>query len=196
MKTPRLIRLLLGSILFCVAVVTTMAAESSAAESNPIEEQLGWIAGTWVAEARNGPDGNPLRVELVCRWGLNHRVIEFNTTFVSGGKAVPTYDGIYAWHPIRKKLAFWYTDREGNLTDGEATVDGNRLLQEFRVSKVDGTSNEFRSTIQRQGPDAYDWSVSGQKDGAWVVLVALKYKRQPESSSKSDRPVATPVSGN
>ncbi len=177
-------------------VVGPTAASEIATQSNPVEEQLGWIVGgKWVAEAKNGPNGTPLRVELVCRWGANHRVIEFATSFVSGGKPVPTYEGIYAWHPIKKKLAFWYADREGNLTDGEATMDGNRLLQEFRVSRVDGTSNEFRSTIERQGPDAYDWSVSGQKDGAWVVLVALKYKRQPEGMTRTQPRVHVPETG-
>ncbi len=194
MRTSKLVFPILGLALLYVVVVPTAVSEV-ATQSNPVEDQLGWIVGgKWVAEAKEGSDGNPLRVELVCRWGANHRVIEFATSFVSGGKPVPTYEGIYAWHPIKKKLAFLYTDREGNLTDGEATADGNRLLHEFHVSHVDGTSNEFRSIIERQGPDAYDWSVSGRKNGAWVVLLALKYKRQPESSSESKRRVAEPAS--
>jgi hypothetical protein len=194
-KTSKLVLALLGLTLTFMVVVPT-AASGDAREENPLEQKLGWIVGgKWVAEARNGPDGKPLRVELVCRWGLNHRVIEFSTSFVSGGKATPTYDGIYVWHPIKKKLAFWYADREGNLTDGEATTDGNRLLQVFRVSKVDGTSKEFRSTIERQGLDAYDWSVSGQKDGAWVVLVALKYSRQQEDGNQSKPMVNAPETG-
>jgi hypothetical protein len=144
---------------------------------NPLE-QIAWlVGGKWVADGDKGPDGKPFHVESQVRWGDNGRAIQFTTRFNHEGKLVPIYSGIYAWHPAKKKLVFLYTDNTGELTEGEATMDGDRLEQEFSMVGLDGVTRPFRSTIIRRGPDDYDWSVLREKDGAWTVMFALKYKR-------------------
>jgi hypothetical protein len=144
---------------------------------NPLN-QIAWlVGGKWIADGDKGPDGTPFHVELSCSWGDNRRVIQFTTMFRINGKLVPVYTGLYAWHPAKKKLVFLYTDNQGSLTEGEASMTGDRLEQEFQIVGADTTAHVFRSTIVRRGSDDYDWNVLHEKDGAWVEIFALKYKR-------------------
>lgn len=167
-----------------VAVLLMLARPLSSqmppATENPMD-QLAWmIGGTWTAEGDKGPDGKPFHVESKLRWTENHRGMKFTTWFLIDGKLTPVYEGLYAWHPAKKKFTFLYSDNEGNLTEGEATMTGDHLDQEFQIVEADGTARTLRSTIVRTGPDDYDWNVQGRnKNGEWVVIFGLKYKRKP-----------------
>ncbi len=168
--------LLLAGVL---GVAGPARSQVAAAPSNPLD-QLAWmVGGTWTALGDKGPDGKPFRVEMSCHWGENHRVLKFTTWFMVDGKLTPVYEGIYAWHPAKKKFVFLYTDDHGQLTEGEAAMTGDHLEQEFQIVGADGAAHSFRSTIVRRGQDDYDWNVQNQKDGAWVVMFGLKYKRRP-----------------
>jgi hypothetical protein len=157
-----------------------LKAETAPAEPNPLESLAWMMGGKWTADGDKGPDGKPFHVEVKFNWTENHRGLKFTTWFLVGGKLVPVYEGLYAWHPVKKKFAFLYSDNEGNLTEGEAALIGDHLEQEFNIVSVKGTEKTFRSTIVHTAPDDYDWSVQRQnKDGAWVVMFGLKYKRQP-----------------
>ncbi len=162
---------LLATILFSIPGLAIAQTSSE----NPLN-QIAWlVGGKWTADGEN--EGKPFHVELSCSWGDNKRVIVFTTRFRKDGKLVPVYTGIYAWHPAKKKLVFLYTDNEGSLTEGEATASGERLDQVFQIVGADGVAHPFRSAIVRRGSDAYDWNVQREKDGTWVEIFGLKYKR-------------------
>jgi len=166
----------LGAALIAIGL-SSAGLLAQAPPSNPLD-QLAWlVGGKWVADGDKGPDGKPFHVESAIRWGDNGRVIQFTTRFREEGKMVPVYSGIYAWHPAKKKMVFLYTDNTGALTEGDAVMDGDRLEQEFSLVGSDGVARPFRSTVVRRGRDDYDWSVRREKDGAWTVMFALKYKR-------------------
>ncbi len=170
---------LLCTLTLAALLAGTLPAMSQGAGSaeNPLD-QLAWmVGGKWQAEGDKGPDGKPFHVEWSARWGENHRILEFATWFLEDGKLVPVYEGLYAWHPAKKKLIFVYTDNKGNLTEGEAQMSGDRLEMDFHIVGVDGVARPFRSTIVRRGPDDYDWEVQNQKDGAWTKMFGLKYRR-------------------
>ena len=175
MNTRVWVRALLLVILMGIAV-PSRPQEQSAPENNL--NQLAWmVGGKWKADGEKGPDGKPFHVEWSCKWGDNQRNLKFTTWFLIDGKLVPVYDGIYAWHAAKKKFVFLYTDNEGNLTEGEAVVNGDRLEHDFHIVGADGVARPFRSTIIRHGADDYDWNVQHEKDGAWTEMFALKYKR-------------------
>src|SRR5581483_5456831 len=134
--------------------------------SNP-NNQLGWlVGGKWAADGDKGPDGKPFHVETSFTWPSNHQGIHFTTWFRMDGKLVPVYEGLYAWHPAKKKFAFLYTDNDGALTEGEAAWLNDALEQEFQIISTDGTVSAFRSTVKKTGPNDYDWDVRKQdKDG-------------------------------
>lgn len=173
------IRVLISLVAFVVSVAGPVRADNPTTDQNPTQ-QLAWlIGGKWTADGDKGPDGKPFHVESKFRWAENHRGILFTTWFLIDGKLVPAYDGLYAWHPARKKFSFLYTDSEGALTEGKASWKDDTLEQEFQIVGTDGIARTFRSTVKRTGPDEYDWNVRKQnKDGVWLVLFGLKYKRK------------------
>jgi hypothetical protein len=172
------IRILVFMAAMLAGLAGPLASETQAPAANPLD-QLAWmIGGKWTADGEN--EGKPFHVEVQFHWAENHRGLKFVTWFLIDGKLTPEYEGLYAWHPAKKKFAFLYTDKDGELTEGDATWANDRLEQEFQIVAVDGAAHTFRSSVARTGPDDYDWNVQHQnKDGQWVAMFGLKYKRKP-----------------
>jgi hypothetical protein len=173
-------RMFVAFVAILIGLAGPLRSDNPPSNANPVD-QLAWmVGGKWTAEGDKGPDGKPFHVETKFSLAENHRGILFTTWFLIDGKLVPTYEGIYAWQPAEKKFKFLYTDNEGTLTEGTAAWESDALEQEFEIVEPDGAAHTFRSTVKRTGPDDYDWNVRQQgKDGAWVVLFGLKYKRKP-----------------
>jgi hypothetical protein len=170
-------RTLICGLTLAAVLAAAVPSRSQQPAENPLN-QLAWmVGGKWQAEAAKGPDGKPFHAEWKCRWGANHRTLEFTVWFRTDGRLTPVYEGIYAWHPAKKKLIFVYTDNHGALTEGEAVMSGNRLEQDFHIISSDGVSRPFRSTIVWRERDSYDWTVLTSKDGNWTAMFTLKYKR-------------------
>jgi hypothetical protein len=169
------------TLICALALASVLAAAVPSWSQGPAEnplDQLAWmVGGKWQAEGDKGPDGKPFHAEWKCRWGANHRTLEFTVWFLADGRLEPVYEGLYAWHPVKKKLIFIYTDNKGALTEGEAVMSGDRLEQDFHISGPDGVWQPFRSTIIRHGRDSYDWSLQSQKNGVWAEMFRLEYKR-------------------
>jgi len=115
-------------------------------------------------------------VENHIRWAPNHQAIEFNTDF--NGK--PHYYGFYAYNPVAKTIGFYYTNSKGELTIGTATLDtdGKTLHQDFDIMHTDGKAGHIRSTVVRDGNDAYWFAVFMQKNGEWAEEFKIRYERK------------------
>lgn len=157
-----------------------MSAQSQPATTPPPGEALTpvvWlVGGTWVSDVKDPSDGSMTHVENRIRWAPNHQAIEFNTDF--NGK--PHYNGFYAYNPVAKTIVFYYTNSEGELTIGTATPDpdGKTVRQEFDILHPDGKSGHIRSTLVRDGNDAYWFSVFMQKNGEWAQVFRIRYERK------------------
>jgi hypothetical protein len=158
-----------------------LLASTACAENQPASplDPIGWlVGGHWVAEGTS-KDGSPFKVDLVCEWSSNNRtLLKFKASFTVKGKVVPTYEGSYGWNPAERRIEFFYTSDDGDLTKGIARPSGNRLDQEFTIYQANGATSQFKSAIIREGDDAYHWSVDGLKDGQWREMVKLKYDRK------------------
>jgi len=155
-------------------------AQSKPAASTVTVEPLAPVAwlvgGTWVSDVKDPSDGSMTHVENHIRWAPNHQAIEFNTDF--DGK--PHYFGFYAYNPVAKTIGFYYTNSEGELTIGTATpdADGKTVRQNFDIMHLDGKTGHIRSTLVRDGNDAYWFSVFVQKDGDWAQVLKIHYERK------------------
>ena len=69
------------------------------------------------------------------------------------------------------------TDRHGNLTESELTIDGKIFKQENHVFATDGTKHEQRAEFTREGDDAFSFKASVPKNGEFVQVVGFTYKR-------------------
>ncbi len=86
----------------------------------------------------------------------------------------------YAYNPATKKIGFYYTNSEGQLTIGTSTPDpdGKTIQQDFEVIQPDGRTGQVRSTLVREGNDAYWFTVLLQKDGEWSPEFRIRYERK------------------
>jgi hypothetical protein len=150
------------------------AAPSAAAE--PLTPVAWLVGGTWISDVKDPSDGTATHVENHIGWAANHQAIEFNTDF--NGK--PHYYGFYAYNPVAKTIGFYYTNSEGELTIGTATPDpdGKTIHQDFDIMHPNGSTGHIRSTLLRDGNDAYWFSVFMQKNGEWAQVFKIRYERK------------------
>lgn len=166
--------------LVVTAVGFNAAAQSQTAANNAANAlaPVAWlIGGTWTSDVKAPGDTAVTHVESHIKWAPNHQAIQFVTDF--NGKA--HYNGFYAYDPVKKTITFYYTSTEGQLTIGTATpdADGNTLRQEFDTMQPAGTTQHIRSTIVRDGNNAYDFSVYlPDKTGEWAQAFKIRYERK------------------
>jgi hypothetical protein len=165
---------------FCTILTAAAWGQSKTPAVPNAEETLSPVAwlvgGTWVSDVKDPSDGSVTHVENRIRWAPNRQAIEFNTNF--NGK--PHYNGFYAYNPAAKTVGFYYTSAEGELTIGTATADpdGKTLHQDFDIMHADGKTGHIRSTLTRDGNDAYWFAVFVQKDGEWTQVFRIRYERK------------------
>ena len=160
---------------FSINLVAQSKPAPAGAES-PLTPVAWFVGGTWVSDVKDSSDGTLTHVESRIGWAPNHQAIEFNVNF--DGK--PHYNGFYAYNPVAKTIGFYYTNSEGELTIGTATPDpdGKTLRQDFDIMRPDGKTQPIRSTIVRDGNDAYWFAVFLQKDGEWAQAFKIRYERK------------------
>lgn len=168
-----------------IAAVSTLllCVIGAAAEPKPAPgranslDTISWlVGGTWVSDVKDPKDGSVTHVENQITWAPNHTAIDFLTKF--NGK--PHYNGFYAYNPATSTPAFYYTSSEGQLTIGTATpdADGKTLSQEFDTTQPNGQVMHVRSTIVRDGDNAYWFTVFLQKNGEWSPAFKIRYERK------------------
>jgi len=168
------------AVLLLSFVVTVNCAAQSKAEApkpSPLEPVAWFVGGTWVSDVKDPQDSSITHVESKIDWAPNHQAIEFLVRF----NGHPHYNGFYAYNAAAKTIGFYYTSSEGALTIGTAVpdADGKTLRQEFDTTHGDGRVSHVRSTIVRDGDNAYWFTVFLQKNGEWSPEFKIHYERKP-----------------
>ncbi len=164
-------------VLFGFSVFAQQKTE--AAKGSPLDPVAWLVGGTWVADIKSPdgtPDGQVTHVENNITWAPNHQAIEFVTKF----NGQPHYNGFYAYNAATKTIGFYYTSAEGDLTIGTAVpdADGKTLRQDFDLTSANGKVTHIRSTIVRDGDNAYWFTVFLQKNGEWSPEFKIHYERK------------------
>ena len=165
-------------LLACVALVglgATAQQKAEAAKASPLDPVAWFVGGTWVSDVKS-PDGKVTHVENNITWAPNHQAIEFLTRF----NGQPHYNGFYAYNAGTKTIEFFYTSSEGDLTIGTSVPDqdGKTLQQNFNLTDANGKVTPIRSTIVRDGDNAYWFTVLLQKNGEWSPEFKIHYERK------------------
>jgi len=176
-------RRILFSISLALAITgATLPAQTNPptapAKAEPLSAIAWFVGGTWMSDVKDASDGSVTKVEERIRWSPNHQAIVFNVDF--NGK--PHYDGFYAYNPATKKIDFYYTSSAGELTIGSVAPDpdGKTFHQEFDIMHANGNTGHVRSTLVRDGDNAYEFTVLMQKNGDWQPVFHIRYERKPE----------------
>ena len=146
------------------------------AADSPLAPVAWLVGGTWISDIKDPQDGSVTHVENHITWAPNHQAIQFVTDF--NGK--PHYNGFYAYNPAKKTIDFYYTSESAQLTIGTATPDpdGKTLHQDFDLMQPNGKTQHIRSTLVRDGNDAYWFTVFLQKNGEWAPEFKIHYERK------------------
>ena len=165
--------LLLMTALDAVAQAPRVTPQSPDVSLAPVAWLVG---GTWSSDVKDPQDGSVTHVENRISWAPNHAAIQFVSNF--NGK--PHYNGFYAYDAAKGAIRFYYTSDNGQLTIGTATpdLDGKTLHQELDMTQPNGTINHIRSTMVRDGKDAYLFTVFLEQNGAWKQLFQITYRRK------------------
>jgi len=140
-------------------------------------DPISWLTGgTWVTDIKD-PKGSVTHVENAIRWAPNGQAIGFLTKF----NGQPHYNGFYAYNAATKTIGFYYTSSEGDLTIGTAIpdADGKTLRQDFDLTDATGKISHIRSTVLRDGDNAYWFTVFLEKNGEWSPAFKIRYERKP-----------------
>ena len=165
----------LVAVFACNALAQSQAAPAKPADS-PLAAVAWLVGGTWVSDVKDPQDSSVTHVENHITWAPNHQAIQFVTDF--NGK--PQYNGFYAYDPAKKTIDFYYTAENGDLTIGTATpdLDGTTLHQEFDIMHPSGKTDHVRSTVMRDGTNAYLFTVFVQQKGEWKQIFQITYQRK------------------
>jgi hypothetical protein len=167
----------LAALILATPILAQEKPAAPAKEQDPLAP-LAWIVGgSWSTVVKDKDDGHPVHVVNRPVWAPNRRAIIFDVDF----DTTPHYYGFYAYNPTTKNIDFYYTSSDGELTTGTATADpdGKTLWQEFDIRHTNGATGHLRSSIVRDGDNAYWLTVFTQKDGQWAQAFRIRYERKP-----------------
>lgn len=170
------------SLLLVIALVgPNLCAQTNPsvpAKAEPLSAMAWLVGGSWASDVKDDQDGSVTHVMERIRWSPNHQALVFNVDFNSK----PHYDGFYAYNPATKKIDFYYTNSQGELTVGTVTPDpdGKTFHQEFEIMHINGATGHLRSSLVRDGDNAYWFSVLMNKNGDWQQVFRIRYERKAD----------------
>ena len=145
---------------------------------SPLDPVAWLVGGTWTSDVKDPQDGSVTHVENHITWAPNHQAIQFRDRL----QRQAALQRLLCLRPRRRsdRLLLHHSE-SGQLTIGTATPDpdGKTLHQEFDVMQPDGKTQHIRSTLVRDGNDAY-WlqRVPAEQTGEWAEVFKIRYERK------------------
>jgi len=133
-------------------------------------------AHEWDAKLPDSPDGKKMKIHAVFTWAQNRQAIQISNQFVIDGKASPYLDGLYAWDPKQRAIAFWYVDAKGSLTTGTVKLEEGKLVHEFQETQPDGKTASYVARVTPQGDRAWENEILARKDNTLTTIVKVRYE--------------------
>lgn len=125
------------------------------------------------------------------RWASDGKIVaEFQFEKTSGGKGMRakgiilkgtpqamSAESLYGWDPINKNV--YYFDFHGHDTVYKGTIKLVGEALESNFTGIVGDTGHYRSKLTFPDKDTMVSTLSGEKDGKWIELHTLTFKRQP-----------------
>jgi hypothetical protein len=175
----RMSRLLLPACL----VAFLLAPATSRAADEPLDPVAWLVGGTWVAEIAP-PKGDPLTVLMTVEWAAHKQSVHYTIVFKGKDSSVTQYDGTYYWHPGAKEIRMLQVDRGGQVTEGVTTLADGKWTQKNTLTRKDGTKQEQRTELTRDGDDAFHFRALVPKGDEGVEGLKITYKRTNDAPAK------------
>ncbi|HYC71963.1 MAG TPA: hypothetical protein VEB66_12195 [Opitutaceae bacterium] len=163
---------------FWCLLLLACAAPARAADDAPLAPIAFWAGSTWRGQLPPPPQGGTAPVlETTFAWMENGKALRFDTVAVAGERRRPYVSGMYAWHPGRKSIVFWYADAAGALTEGAVAVEDGALSLDFTATSAAGVATAYRARITPEGVDAYWNEIFRRENEEWKSFVKVRYER-------------------
>ena len=130
----------------------------------------------WAAKLPDTPDGKPREIHARFTWSQSGHAIRITNQFVIDGRTRPYLEGLYAWDPQQRVIAFWYVDADGSLTKGKVTTDGGKLIHEFDQVTPDGKSSSYVAKVTQYGEQAWDNEIFERHGAELKLMVKVRYE--------------------
>ncbi|MEO6003678.1 MAG: hypothetical protein ABIZ04_27140 [Opitutus sp.] len=165
-------------LLTCLFFFASGVAAMSADTASPLAPVASLVGGVWRADVPVKEGQPPMQLEARFTWAENQQAIRFSSAFVRAGKPAPYTDGFYAWNATKGKLALYYTDSQGGLTEGLVTDEAGVLINDLTVFEKGGATTPVRSRMTKIGDDTFTNEIFLKKDGKWAPFIMVRYIRQ------------------
>ncbi|RZU39054.1 DUF1579 family protein [Edaphobacter modestus] len=175
-RAVRLAAMMLLGTLIASAQLPVGQPPKARPEPSPLEP-IAWMTGHWVAEAKSPGTDRVSKIDTRYTPQMNGRTMSLETSF----DGVLVYEGMFAYDPAQKAIAFWYVTPEGESIRGTVDPQPNGdQLYDFQMTLANGVSLHFRTEVHRVDPDHYVWTLFTNSEGTkWDKLIEVNYHRAP-----------------
>ena len=172
MNIPKIIALI-GAETIAILCAHAQTSTTSVATLEPIAFLT---AHEWNAQLPDSPERKKKKIHATFTWTQNRQAIRISNELVTGGKASPYIDGLYAWDPQQRVIVFWYVDAKGSLTKGTVKIEHGKLVHQFQETEPDGKTADYVAQVTPHGNEAWDNEIFARKGNSLTPLVKVRYE--------------------
>ncbi|MGH9778617.1 MAG: SRPBCC family protein [Candidatus Acidiferrales bacterium] len=172
-------------LLALTSLVPPAAAQSDApakpapqSGAKPLEPLAHLVGGQWRGELKM-LDGAVIRARHVFEWGLGQTILKSKTYGALGDRPEQlVYEGVFAWHPEKKAIAFREFSAFGGVIEGTITPEGNALSFSWADYSKNGVT-EYRESLQFPDRDHYHSEAYKKTAEGWEKILDTAFAREP-----------------
>jgi hypothetical protein len=119
-----------------------------------------------------------LRARIVCAWSLGKKIMTSKTFVQDGGKEYQRYEGVMAWHPVKKSLFQVSFAFDGTMTENLIDSKGKDTLEIGFTPFAEGKPSKIRQVLRFLDNDRFQWVITAQQGSEWKQLIDTTWKRK------------------
>lgn len=182
---------LCGGLAATAAEPATQPQEAAQAKSesaaHPLAPLAHLVGGQWRGQITL-IDGTVIRARHIYEWGLGGKIIKSKTYGALGdGPEALVYEGLFAWHPEKKAIAFQEVAAYGGTNEGTIEPEGN-ALHYFWTQYSSSGATVYKETLLFPDNDHYTSEAHKKTDDGWEKFTAeSSFQREPLDALATDR---------
>ena len=172
----RTVKFFAALTLFILVVLRFSVVGEDENANAPLTPLAFLTAHEWTAKLPDAADGKIRSIHARFTWTENRQAIRIDNHFMVDGKATPYVNGLYVWNPLKRVIAFWYTDADGTFSEGTVTLADGKLIHEFQQDHRDGKTETFVARVTPlPGGEGWDNEILARKADTLTPVVKVRY---------------------
>ena len=163
------------------------AQAKSESAAHPLAPLAHLVGGQWRGQIKL-LDGTVIRARHIYEWGLGGKIIKSKTYGALGdGPEALVYEGLFAWHPEKKKIAFLEVAAYGGTNEGTIEPEGSALHYVWTQYSSSGAT-VYKETLLFPDNDHYTSEAHKKTDSGWEKFTTdCSFRREPLDALATDR---------